>query len=359
MAAHIHHFTYGAFNPIAAALLAYLGSFLGLLCTERARGAHSRGRRNRWLAIAAFAIGGGAIWLMHFSAMLGFDVPDSPVRYDLPTTLLSMVFAVVTVGIGLMVVGHGAPSPAKTVAAGFLTGGGVLAMHYTGMEGMRMSAVVHYDPVLVAASALIALAACTTALWFAVSVRGLTRIAGAAAVMAVAVCGMHYTGMAAMSVRLDPSIVPAAGGIRPLTMIVPITLITAATIVGVALSALQAMTEEEFTDGAGTPKRGMHAEPHQPWTLRQASQFGTGVRLSPAARAVAAGRAAGATRPSPAPRPAPRPPTFDPSVAGAPPIVPVATEPTVPVAPPPAPVPPVPIPDQASGPVAGPATSGT
>ncbi|MFI1989853.1 MHYT domain-containing protein [Actinoplanes sp. NPDC020271] len=328
MSAHVHHFTYGAFNPIAASLLAYLGSFLGLLCTERARGVHSRSRRNRWLVIAAFAIGGGGIWLMHFSAMLGFDVPDSPVRYDLPVTLLSMLFSVATVGIGLMVVGHGKPSPAKIVAAGLLTGGGVLAMHYTGMEGMRLyGAVVHYDPLLVAASALIAIAACTTALWFAISVRGLRRITGAAVVMAIAVCGMHYTGMAAISVELVPGVNPVISGIRPLALIVPITILTAATIVGVALSALQAMTEEEFTDGAGAPKRGAHAETPQPWTLRQASQFGAAIRLSPAARAVAAGRTAGAGRPSPAPRPAPRPPTFDPSVAGAPSPAPTAPRP--------------------------------
>ncbi|GID64511.1 hypothetical protein Acy02nite_23920 [Actinoplanes cyaneus] len=328
MSAHVHHFTYGAFNPIAASLLAYLGSFLGLLCTERARGVHSRTRRNRWLVIAAFAIGGGGIWLMHFSAMLGFDVPDSPVRYDLSLTLLSMLFSVATVGIGLMVVGHGKPSPAKTVAAGMLTGGGVLAMHYTGMEGMRLyGAVVRYDALLVAASALIAVAACTTALWFAISVRGLRRIAGAAVVMAIAVCGMHYTGMAAISVVLVPDADPIVAGIRPLALIVPITILTAATIVGVALSALQAMTEEEFTDGAGAPKRGAHAETPQPWTLRQASQFGAAIRLSPAARAVAAGRAAGAGRPSPGPRPSPRPPTFDPSVAGAPPMVPMSPVP--------------------------------
>ena len=36
-------------------------------------------------------------------------------------------------------------------------------------------------------------------------------------------------------------------------MIVPITLVSAATILGVALSALQAMTEEEFTEGDGVP----------------------------------------------------------------------------------------------------------
>ncbi|WP_430783036.1 MHYT domain-containing protein [Actinoplanes sp. G11-F43] len=311
--ADVHHFTYGAYNPIAAYLLAFLGSFLGLLCTGRARDAHSRSRRNRWLLIAAFSIGGGGIWLMHFAAMLGFDVPASPVRYDLGLTLLSLLFAVLTVGVGLLLVGHGRRSVGKTLGAGVLTGAGVIAMHYTGMEGIRLAADIRYSPVLVVASALIAIAACTIALWFAVSVRGWAKVTGAAAVMGVAVCGMHYTGMAAMSIELHPAGGPPAAGIRPLTMLVPIILITTATIVGVALSALQAMTEEEFTDGAGIPKRGVHAETAQPRPVRQSS-LGA-MRMTPAARAVATGRAAG--RPSPGPRPSPSPaPTAPPATSG-------------------------------------------
>jgi len=277
----VHHFTYGVFNPIAAYLLAFLGSFFGLLCTGRARNARTRGRRNRWLGIAAFAIGGGAIWLMHFAAMLGFDVPASPVRFDIPTTVLSLAFAVIAVGIGLLIVGHGPRRPYKVVAAGVLTGCGVLTMHYTGMEGMHVAGQMHYHGSLVVVSGIIAVVASTVAHWFAVSVRGWGRICGAAAIMAIAVCGMHYTGMAAMYVHLDPNDIAPVHGIRPLTMIVPITLITAATIVGVALSALQAMTEEEFTDGAGTPRRGVHAENHNPWSLKQASMAAPSRRPSP------------------------------------------------------------------------------
>ena len=279
--AEVHHFTYGVFNPIAAYLLAFMGSFFGLLCTGRARDARTRGRRNRWLGIAAFAIGGGAIWLMHFAAMLGFEVPASPVRFDLLVTLLSLAFGVAAVGVGLVVVGHGRRSLPKVVAAGGLTGGGVLAMHYTGMVGMHVAGEVHFDPALVAASAVIAVVASTVALWFTVSVHGWGRISGAASIMAVAVCGMHYTGMAAMSVHIDPATFGSVEGIRPLTMIVPITLLTSATIVGVALIALQAMTEEEFTDGAGTPKRGVHAEISNPWSLRQASIADVARRPSP------------------------------------------------------------------------------
>jgi hypothetical protein len=53
-------------------------------------------------------------------------------------------------------------------------------------------------------------------------------------------------------------------------MIVPITLLTAATVVGMALSALQAMT------GGGVHRRRRHAPargctPSAPWSLQQAS----------------------------------------------------------------------------------------
>ena len=269
--AEVHHFTYGVFNPIAAYLLAFLGSFLGLLCTGRARAARSKGRRSRWLIIAAFAIGGAAIWLMHFTAMLGFDVPSSPVRYDVGLTMVSLALAVAFVGIGLLIVGHGRRSLPKTATAGAITGSGVLAMHYSGMRAMHLPGEIHYRPTLVAASAVIAVVAATVALWFAQSVKGWAPITAAAAVMAVAVCGMHYTGMAAMQVELAPleEWQRVGGGVRPLVMILPITLLTAATIVGMALSALQAMTEEEFTDGVGTPRRGVHAE--HPWSLKQAS----------------------------------------------------------------------------------------
>jgi NO-binding membrane sensor protein with MHYT domain len=267
--AEVHHFTYGAFNPVAAFLLAFLGSFLGLLCTGRARAARNRSRRNRWLMIASFSIGGAAIWLMHFTAMLGFDVPASPVRFDMVLTMVSLGLCVVTVGVGLLVVGHGRRSFGKTVVAGALTGAGIVAMHYTGMAGMHVAGRLIFDKPLVAASVIIAVVAATAALWFTQAVKGWAPITGAAAVMAVAVCGMHYTAMAATSVKLAPLGTEAVRGIRPLLMIVPITIVTAATILAMALSALQAMTEEVFTDGTGMPKRGVHAE--NAWSLQQAS----------------------------------------------------------------------------------------
>jgi len=266
----IHHFTYGWFNPVVAFLMAFLGSLLGLVCTARARESRTTGRRARWLIIAAVAIGGTGIWLMHFMAMLGFEVPASPLRYDLTMTLVSMALGVVPVGIGLFLVGWGdKASASRILGGGLFTGLGVLGMHYTGMWGVRLGGVLEFDPALVLASAVVAIVAATAALWFATTVKGWGPILGAATTMGVAVCGMHYTGMAAVSVKLNPTPGPVEG-ITPFTMIVPITLLAAAALIAMAFSALQTMTAEEF-DRDGVPS-GPLVPGHgadTAWTLRQ------------------------------------------------------------------------------------------
>src|SRR5256885_10650770 len=102
----VPQFAHGPVNPAAAYALAFLGALLGLASMGRAGCAGPRGRQARGVVTAAFSIGGGT-WLMHFTAMLGFDIPDSPVRYDARTTLASAVLAIVVVGLGLSIVGTG------------------------------------------------------------------------------------------------------------------------------------------------------------------------------------------------------------------------------------------------------------
>jgi NO-binding membrane sensor protein with MHYT domain len=242
----IHHFAYGWFNPALAYLLAFSGSLTGLVCTTRARAAGTLARRARWLVLGSVSIGGAGIWLMHFMAMLGFDIPASPVRYDPVATAASLLFAVVTVGLGLFFVGTGRKRVSKLLVGGVFTGSGVVAMHYTGMYAMRISGQISYDEGLVLASVVIAVVAATVALWFTVSVQGGWRsLLAASAIMGVAVCGMHYTAMAALRVQLDSTAAPATG-ITPALLIVPIFVIAAVTLLGSFVSALQAMTQEEF-----------------------------------------------------------------------------------------------------------------
>jgi NO-binding membrane sensor protein with MHYT domain len=90
----------------------------------------------------------------------------------------------------------------RALHGGIYMGLGVASMHYLGMAAMRMPAMLSYQPGLVVGSVLIAIVASVAALWLAFTLRGFLQMIGSALVMGVAVCGMHYTGMAA--VRFQP-----------------------------------------------------------------------------------------------------------------------------------------------------------
>jgi NO-binding membrane sensor protein with MHYT domain len=51
--------------------------------------------------------------------------------------------------------------------SGVLMGIGIVSMHDTGMAAMRMPAGIHYDPILVTLSVLIAIRASIVAFWLA------------------------------------------------------------------------------------------------------------------------------------------------------------------------------------------------
>jgi NO-binding membrane sensor protein with MHYT domain len=232
----IDHFSFGVVTPILSYTLSVLGSLLGLVCTARARAMEDSKRRARWLLLAAWAIGGTGIWVMHFMAMLGFTVGGIAIRYDLATTIASWITAVVVVAIGVFVVGFGQPGATKVILGGIVTGLGVAAMHYTGMAAMRMPAIVHYDRTLVAASIVIAIVASTVALWFTITVRRGSMILIAALLMGVAVNGMHFTGMFAMTVEADPQ--PSTPtGLMPIYFVAPIALFVILVVI-VLLTAL-------------------------------------------------------------------------------------------------------------------------
>jgi len=116
-------------------------------------------------------------------------------------TLASMLLAVAFVSLGLLFVGFGNVNARSLVLAGAVVGLGVAAMHYSGMAAVQLNGAIGYDRTRVGLSVLIAIVAATAALWFTLVVRRARWIGVTAAVMALAVCSMHYTGMSAMQVR--------------------------------------------------------------------------------------------------------------------------------------------------------------
>ncbi|MEU4118239.1 MHYT domain-containing protein [Kitasatospora sp. NPDC028055] len=216
----IHHADHGWVTPAVSYFVACLGAFVALRSARWALVSTGRSRAV-WLLFASTSLGAG-IWSMHFIAMLGFSVTGAEITYQPGLTVLSLLVAVAVVGIGLFTVGYWRRHPVLSLLVGGLTTGlGVAAMHYLGMAAMVLPGRLGYDHVTVGLSIGIAVFAATAALWAALNIRGTLAVLAAAPVMGVAVCAMHYTGMAALSVRLDAS-QSTQGGVMALQFIFPL-----------------------------------------------------------------------------------------------------------------------------------------
>ncbi|MDO8533751.1 MAG: MHYT domain-containing protein [Xanthobacteraceae bacterium] len=187
-----------ALSYIVASIAAFTAlDFAGRMMENRG----DRTAAYSWLVGGACAMGAG-IWCMHFVAMLAFRLP-LPVRYDLPITLLSMLFAIIISGFALMVVNHRDVSRTRLLVGGVIMGLGICTMHYTGMIAMHMDAAILYRREWFLLSIVNAIVCSTIALWLVSFLGGTTQRARtrtrynvmAAMMMGVAICGTHYTAM--------------------------------------------------------------------------------------------------------------------------------------------------------------------
>lgn len=175
-----------------------------------------------WLAGGAFAMGAG-IWAMHFIGMLALRTA-LPMRYDMATTVGSLLASILASALALALVRTERLSAMRLVVGGGVMGGGICLMHYMGMQAMQLERPISYRADLVVLSVVVAFVAATGALWlcFRLNPRGTNKTAIlsvrclAALLMAVAIAGMHYIGMAAADVSMPsmPSSEPAFSAVE-------------------------------------------------------------------------------------------------------------------------------------------------
>jgi PAS domain S-box-containing protein len=188
--------------------MAIFASYAALDLAGRTRAARGA-RRWVWLTGGAASMGLG-IWAMHYIGMLAFNLPV-PVLYDVPTVLVSLLAAIVASGVALFVVSRNTLTVPSVVAGSIVMGSGIAAMHYVGMAAMRLPAMCHFDPWLVALSVILAIVISLVALILTFLFRDEVKISswrkvGSALLMGIAVPVMHYTGMAAASFTAAPLI---------------------------------------------------------------------------------------------------------------------------------------------------------
>jgi hypothetical protein len=112
------------------------------------------------------------------------------------------------------------------------------------MAAMRLNGSLDYDTVRVVLSVVIAVVASTVALWLAMTVRRGFAIFASALVMGVAVNGMHFTGMSALSVHRHERAGEVTGtGVS--TLLVPIMLAVIFGVVGLLYALLAAPTDDD------------------------------------------------------------------------------------------------------------------
>ncbi|MGX7703481.1 MHYT domain-containing protein [Methylobacterium sp. Gmos1] len=217
----------GVHDPVLVALsiaIAMLASFVALDLAGRMT-ASAGWARGAWLVTAALVLGGG-VWSMHFVAMLAFRLPGVEVTYDLGLTLLSLALPIVVTAFGLAVAQKPGAGPGAVVAAGLVTGLGIVSMHYTGMAALRLPAAIHYDPAWVAASVLIAGGAATVAIRLALGETGLPLRVAASGAMGLAIAGMHYAAMQGLHVSHLAGEDQAGAGVDQVRLAVGVTAVT-------------------------------------------------------------------------------------------------------------------------------------
>ena len=199
----------GVYNPTLVYLsivIAVLCSFIALSLVTKIADSDSAYQRY-WLWSGSITLGMG-IWSMHFIGMLAYRLPLS-MGYDPWLTLLSLLTAVGASFVALFLATRKRQQSYSLIVSSLFMGSGIAGMHYLGMMAMISEASMHYRPLLVATSVLVAGLASFFALKLSCYLRkDLSRprvsvkLLGAM-LMGLAISGMHYIGMAAVRFRFD------------------------------------------------------------------------------------------------------------------------------------------------------------
>jgi NO-binding membrane sensor protein with MHYT domain len=234
--AQIQHFSYGWISPLLAFVLSVFGSLLGLVLTMRARQSTGASRA-RWFIVAAFALGGTGVWLAHFVALLGFDVPSSVVRYDVRITGLGFLIAVASMYGGLCALGLRQRPRWAHLAVSVPVGFGLAAAQLSAVFALRTGGDVVVDPVRVGLAVAIAVLAAVISLRFSVATPGGVATIGAAGLMAAGTLATHFVAMSAVHIKLSANLMPTEG-VGPFAMLTPVCLLACLMITALGYSAV-------------------------------------------------------------------------------------------------------------------------
>ena len=154
----------GAYNFRLVLLSYFIAAFASYTALDLAmRIGESHGKTKKFWIGGCAFAMGGGIWAMHFTGMLAFELPIA-ISYDVTITIFSLLFAIFASGCAFFYVSQKTNTYPRVLLGGIFMGSGVGTMHYSGMQAMNFSGSMYYKPIYFVASIFIAIVASTVAL---------------------------------------------------------------------------------------------------------------------------------------------------------------------------------------------------
>ncbi|RKP44466.1 EAL domain-containing protein [Pararobbsia silviterrae] len=179
---------------VVAVLVCLAGSWSVIRLFQRASAAVGS-ERIAWILLST-VIADAAIWCTHFIAMLGYH-PGVAVSVDPALVVVSLLITTVGAGLGFAVaVDRGF----NAIIGGAIIGLAIAGMHYTGMMAYRVNGTTVWNPTWLFASIVVSVVFAALALHVAVRRPPFSGGTAATVLLALAISGMHFTGMAAFHV---------------------------------------------------------------------------------------------------------------------------------------------------------------
>ena len=196
-----------------AALICAISSFSAINLLRHVDRSTNR-NRFAWLMIAATSTGFG-IWATHFIAMIAFS-PGIPNAYNAELSVLSLAAAVILTAAGMWIatlrggIDH-------YLVGGAVLGAGIATMHYTGMAAFEVQGRIVWDQLLVGISLLAGITLAALSLMVVLRQPSTSGTIGAAVLLTLAICALHFIAMAAVSIYPDSSIEISQYTVEPMS----------------------------------------------------------------------------------------------------------------------------------------------
>ena len=187
---------------MATALTSFLMYSIADMCSGR--------RKLLWAALTGVSAGSG-VWATHFVAMLAYK-GALPTHYEPVATIGSLLIAIIVAAVGFAV----ATGSTRwwTALGGILIGFAIGTTHFVGMTALVIPGTIAWDSTLVAAAWILGCVIAAAAM-LAFHARSRTEgIVFAGALLAAAICVLHFTAMGAVTIHPDPTVAFEGNGLN-------------------------------------------------------------------------------------------------------------------------------------------------